>query len=150
MSDTVRICRKARLGGVVNLLVFQPINDFEVLRVFHRIAANTLVFLQIGEPRIHQRRGIVVIGVEKAREHSRGRASAPLVIDDGEKLEKQQPGFARKRACGFRKRKLRLYRSDTSHLMSLLTDREISARSVDGFAAQRPTRARHAGRKFSS
>ncbi|MEY9602418.1 hypothetical protein AB7M74_009035 [Bradyrhizobium japonicum] len=71
--------------------------------------------LKFGEPAVHEPRRIVIVWVEKAREHSRGRASPPFVIGEGPQLDEQQARIPGQLADGLRLRKLGLDRPDARH-----------------------------------
>jgi hypothetical protein len=62
--------------------MIQPLNDFEVRRAVNFVSANLSVLLKFIEPPIDKPGNIIIIGVQKAREHSRGRATPPLVVGD--------------------------------------------------------------------
>ena len=74
---------------MVNLLMFQPRNDLEVARAVHGVAPYALEPLEFIEPTIHQVSSIVIVWVEKAREHSRGRSSTPLIVGYCPELDEQ-------------------------------------------------------------
>ncbi|MCS3692024.1 hypothetical protein ABIF07_001060 [Bradyrhizobium elkanii] len=69
--------------------MFQPLNDLKILGAIYFVAADMLSGLKFSKPMINEHPGIIVIRVQKAREHSRGRASPPRVINDRPELDKQ-------------------------------------------------------------
>jgi hypothetical protein len=70
------------------------------------------------QPPLDQAFRIVIVWVEKAREHSRGRASPPVIINDRPELDEKQPRIPRELSNSLRLRKLRLYGANTGHLIN--------------------------------
>lgn len=75
-------------------MVFQPVAYLKVSIVARYIAHNQAFVGKFGEPSVDADAGVFVVGVEKAREHSRICASASSVICNCEKLEEEQAGVA--------------------------------------------------------
>ena len=73
---------------MVNPLMFQPLNDFEVFRSINLITADAAILLKLIEPPVDKLSRIIIIGVKKAREHSRGRARPPFIIGNCPELDK--------------------------------------------------------------
>jgi hypothetical protein len=67
--------------------MFQPVRYIEVFGSVDGVAPDALMLFQFVEPAVHELSGVGVVWVEKAREHSRGRASPPLIVDDCPKLD---------------------------------------------------------------
>ena len=65
---------------MVYLLVNTPLTDLKVGRSIYLVSQYELVLLEFCDPGIDKARRIFVIGVESAREESRGCASPPIVI----------------------------------------------------------------------
>lgn len=83
------------------------------------VAHNAGFALEFAEPPINQRRGVVVIGEKKAREHSRIPAKSPLVVGKGPTLNESEASVARDPPHTFGLRKFRLDGSDARHLLTL-------------------------------
>ncbi|WP_130582328.1 hypothetical protein [Bradyrhizobium sp. Leo170] len=62
----------------------------QVLRAINLILADMPALLQFSQPVLNEISGIVVVWVEKAREHSRGRASPPRIVGDCLNLDVEQ------------------------------------------------------------
>ena len=62
--------------------MFQEISDPDVIRAANLVAADAadLRALPFVDPAIDQTRRVVVKRIEKAREHSRGRATSPGIV----------------------------------------------------------------------
>ncbi len=75
--------------------MFQPVNDFDVLRSIDVITSYTPLFLQLSQPGLDKRRGIVVVRVKKAREESRGRAKPPSIVGNRPKLDEKKTSISR-------------------------------------------------------
>jgi hypothetical protein len=63
--------------------VFQPVGNLQVVRSVHFIALDTAFALQVVEPLLYELRGVVIIRIEKARQHSRGGTSAEAAEEAG-------------------------------------------------------------------
>jgi hypothetical protein len=83
------------LARLVDLLVFQPVNNFEINIVVDLVTPDAIGSFKLVEPAADKPRRVIVVWVEKAREHSRGRASLPRIIDERPKLNKKQPRISR-------------------------------------------------------
>lgn len=66
--------------------MFQPVDDLDILRAIDLIASDAFLCFELGQPVDNEARRVVVVGVEKAREHSRGPASPPGVVCNRPKL----------------------------------------------------------------
>jgi hypothetical protein len=88
--------------------MFQPLADLKVSGTFDLVPLDDQFALELVKPARNTLRRIVVVRVEKAREHSRGRASPPLIVADGPKQHEQQARFAGHPAHAFGLRELRL------------------------------------------
>jgi hypothetical protein len=73
--------------------MFQPVNDLKVTCFINNIPADTVFGFEFYQPSLNKARSVVVVGVQKAREHSRGRARPPGVVNYGPKLNKQEAGI---------------------------------------------------------
>ena len=100
---------------VVYFLMLSPMWNIEVNRTVHDIAADHPGFFQFGQPSLHEHSRVVVVGVQKAREHSRGRASPPVIVNDGPELNEKQTRITRQSANAFALRELWFYGSDARH-----------------------------------
>jgi hypothetical protein len=60
--------------------MFQPVSDFKIMRSFDFVSANAAPLFEFSQPPLDQARRVVIVWVKKAREHSRGRASPPLIV----------------------------------------------------------------------
>jgi hypothetical protein len=60
--------------------------DVQINRAINFVSADYAGRLKLIEPSVDQRWRVIVVGVKKAREHSRGRASPPLIVNDSPKL----------------------------------------------------------------
>ena len=74
--------------------MFQPLNDRKVLRAVHFVPLYEVLGFKFLEPALHEGAGVVIVGVEKAREHSRGRASPASVVNYCPNLDEKQPSIA--------------------------------------------------------
>ena len=72
---------------MVNLLMRKPFFYLQVGIALMLIEDNAPFPLQLEQPLNNVCLSVVIIGVEKAREHSRGRASPPVIIHHGEQHE---------------------------------------------------------------
>jgi hypothetical protein len=80
--------------------MFPPIWDVEVGVAIDHVAPDGAGALELVEPFINQLGRILVVWVEKARQHSGSGASPPIVVDDGPELDEQQTCFPREFADG--------------------------------------------------
>jgi hypothetical protein len=108
-----------RLGRLVNLLVFQPVDYLKVFRAVRLISAYVVSVLKFLEPSVDKHGSVIIVWVKKAREHSRGRASPPLVVGNSPQHDEQEARIARKPADAFGLREFRLYGSDARQRVSL-------------------------------
>jgi hypothetical protein len=92
--ECVTRVRKSRLRWSVNLLMFQPVNHLKVLCSIDFVEFDALSGDQLLQPARNEVSRIVVVWVEKAREHSRGCASPPRIIDEGPQLDEQKARVA--------------------------------------------------------
>jgi hypothetical protein len=115
ISEAFLECWQSGLGGVVNLLMFQPVGYIEVGIAINHVSADTPVLFKLEQPAVNQLGRVVIVGVEKAREHSRGGASPSGIIRQRPNLDEQQPGISRQFADRLRLRKLGLDRSNSRH-----------------------------------
>jgi hypothetical protein len=97
--------------------MFQPIADFEMGVAINHVAPDAVGTLKLVKPYIDQLRGIVVIWIEKAREHSRSSAGPPSVVGDGPELDEQQPSVARELADRLGLRKFRFNRANPTIIL---------------------------------
>jgi hypothetical protein len=74
--------------------MFQPVNTFDVGVACYFVTPDAVLALQFVEPCRNTLRSIVVVGVEKAREHSRISASPPLIVENGPEEDEAKPSFA--------------------------------------------------------
>jgi hypothetical protein len=95
--------------------MFQPVRYIEVGGAFDFISANTVFAFKFPKPSVDQLRSVVVVWIKKAREHSRGPASPPIIVENRPKLNEQQASIPREAADSFRLRKLRFDAADASH-----------------------------------
>jgi len=72
---------------MVNLLMFQPVSNGQERGTINLIPLDACIILQLDDPIINQARRIIVVRVEKAREHSRGRASPPVIVNQCPQLD---------------------------------------------------------------
>jgi len=95
--------------------MFQPVRQIEVGRAFKVVSPDASFVLKFDQPSLNQVGNVVIIWVEKAREHSRGRASAAGIVDDRDEVDEQEPSFAADTPDRFRLAKFRLDRADSGH-----------------------------------
>ncbi len=81
--------------------MFLPVADLDVSVAMDGIANSALFPVKFGQPALDKPWSIVVIGVEKAREHSRGRASPPRIVAECEELEEKKPSVPTHPTDGF-------------------------------------------------
>jgi hypothetical protein len=118
--------------------MFQPIADFEIGVAFHYVAPDAVGTFKLVKPFIDQLRGIVVIWIEKAREHSRSSASPPSIVDDGPELDEQQPSVARELTDRLGLRKFRFDRANPTHYSAPKAVRASCMHSVVRLDAMSP------------
>jgi hypothetical protein len=110
--------REARLAGVVNLLMFQPLRYVEVLVPLDLIHADVSAKLQLLQPVADELWCVRVVGVQTAREESRGCASPPGIIDECPELDEQEAGITAQLADALALNELRLDGADSRHYRS--------------------------------
>lgn len=100
---------------MVNLLVHQPLRYVTVSSALDLVTPDTASLLKLAQPSVHQLRGVVIEGEQKAREHSRGRAKPSEVVGLGPEENEGQPRIARYLAEGFGKGGFWFDGSDAGH-----------------------------------
>ncbi|OIQ80993.1 hypothetical protein GALL_372540 [mine drainage metagenome] len=83
-----------RLARVVDLLVAQPVRDLDVAVTVDLIAGDAILPLELVQPSANQARRIVVVGVKKAREHSRISAKPSFVVGQRPQQDEGEPRLA--------------------------------------------------------
>ncbi len=78
---------------MVNFLMIQPLMNLNIVRSFYDIAGNAALALDLGEPAVDFFRSVVVVWEEKAREHSRGCASASGIVANSPQQDEQKAGI---------------------------------------------------------
>lgn len=89
--------------------------DLEICVAVDRVHADAFFTLQLHQPLWNLSRSVVVVGEEKAREHSRIGASLSEIVGDRPEHDEQQARITRHAPHGFGLRKLRLDRPNARH-----------------------------------
>lgn len=102
----------------VYLLMSQPVTDLNVTGAFNLIPHYAVLALEFAQPAVNELFRVVVVGEEKAREHSRIPAKPPGVVGNRPKLNECQPRIARDATHAFAVWELWLDTADARHLFS--------------------------------
>ena len=76
-------------------MMFKEIWDVDVVVPVDHIATDTALVLELIKPSVNEGRSVVVVGIKKAREHSRIGATAALVITLRKKQDESQASGSR-------------------------------------------------------
>jgi hypothetical protein len=95
--------------------MIQPVANLKVCITFSLKTHNAVFALEFGEPAVNPLSGVLIIGVKKTREHSRGRASPPRIVADGPNKDETKPRFTAHPPHAFALRKLGFDGSDSRH-----------------------------------
>jgi len=103
--------------------MIQPVTDLYVRLTVSRVPNYAAIGLKVGQPLVNQLRGIVIVGVKKAREHSRISAKPPGIVSNCPEKDETQTGFTAHIAHALAVRELRLDRTDTGHYATSASSR---------------------------
>jgi hypothetical protein len=95
--------------------MIQPVTHLKVCITFSLITDNAVFALQFGEPAVNPLSGVLIVGVKKTREHSRGRASPPGIVADSPNKDETKPRFTAHPPHAFALGELGFDSSDSRH-----------------------------------
>jgi hypothetical protein len=115
LRESLSKFRQTRLARMVDLLMFQPLRNVEVLVAVDLVHADMATLLQLVQPVADPLNSVVVVRVQTAREESRGCASPSGIVDECPEKHEQKARFPRQLADALAFHELRLDGPDPGH-----------------------------------